>query len=256
LLFLAPVAAIAITIGVSAFYDWLENSDFLRIEEIDVNGIEYITEEEVLSLVPGVVGENLLQLDPMRVAASLRTLHRIESVNIKKRPPGTLILDIHERIPVAALVLEGGRTSEIDITGTGLELVSSTQLTDLPVITGAAVVDLSAGDVATSAGAKCALGMLSYLLDSDSELISVISEIDVRDPVSPRLVLTNGSYVYLSGDYIEQGLIKLDAGYQLLDQLEVAFSSVDLRFSHRAVVIPDGEHQEKILTTLAEGSAR
>ena len=183
-------------------------------------------------------------------------IHRIDSVNIGKRPPGTLIVTVRERVPVAALVLDDGQSREIDLTGMSLEVISASFHADLPVITGAGIVDLLPGEKATGPGSACALSVISNILISAGELFGVVSEIDVRDPKTPRLVLTNGSYVYLSGTSIEDGLSKLSAGYQLLDQFQIGFSHVDLRFSHRAVVVPEEGAKDRVLTTIAEGSAR
>jgi cell division protein FtsQ len=256
MLLLAPAVAIAITIFVSQFFEWIENWDALRIENISVRGTELLSKEEVRSLIPGVMGENLLQVDGLEVARSLKRFHRIESVSISKRPPGTLVIEIRERVPVAALVLEDGTAREVHRSGMSLEVVSSSASADLPVITGAGIAELSAGEMACGPLAECALRVISHMIDTAPDLVVAVSEIDVRDREAPRLVMTNGSFVYLSADSMEEGIAKLRAGYHLLDQLEVSYSRVDLRFSHRAVVVPKGGVDQKVLATIAEGSAR
>lgn len=121
---------------------------FFKVQHVEVSGNSRYTTEEVVAVSGIQIEDNLFRINKFKIYDSLLAeLPYIESVNIQRRMPDTIVINVTETIPVAALnsdgvwwlinedgkLLErvGGPGSYLQITG--LTLLSPSAGTDLAV---------------------------------------------------------------------------------------------------------------------------
>lgn len=82
--------------------EFLAESDFFRVEEIRLEGERYLGEAEVERLL--AIGSTSSVWDDLDALASRVRRHAlVEDARVRRRLPGTLVVEIQERIPVALL---------------------------------------------------------------------------------------------------------------------------------------------------------
>jgi cell division septal protein FtsQ len=111
----------------------LHRLTYFHIRAIEIRGAKYLQPADVVAR---------LQIDTLRalfddvapLEARLRTHPQIASVQITRRPPGTLIVSITENLPVA-LVPSGDGLQPYDSAGRALPIDPSRTALDLPILT-------------------------------------------------------------------------------------------------------------------------
>ena len=106
---------------------------FFRVRKIEVNGLRYTPAGEVLARLK--VDTTRSVWDPLApLAARVMTHPQVESAFVSRKLPGTLVVDVTERRPVA-LVPIGGELRAVDERGVTLPLDPSRTPVDAPVVT-------------------------------------------------------------------------------------------------------------------------
>lgn len=90
-----------------AGYAFLQSPIF-SLREVRLSGNDHLTLDDVIAQAGLVMGTNLLEVDPRRVARSLEQSPVIAQVRVARRFPATLLIQITERRPVAYLPAERG----------------------------------------------------------------------------------------------------------------------------------------------------
>jgi len=111
-----------------------------RITEIAVNGTNMLSANEIKDMSGIPLGENLFFTSFARARNNLRRITAIESFRLYRIPPGTVIVSITERKPIAVVLL-AGKSAVVDKNGYILNRNSNLSLiipnmTDLPVVAG------------------------------------------------------------------------------------------------------------------------
>ena len=109
----------------------LARVDWFRVRDVRVEGVHYLSAEEVERLASVSSDANLWD-DTDPVAERVRTHPLVRSVEIKRRLPGTLVLLVEEREPVG--LVSTPTLQPIDRDGNPLPLDPAQQSLDLPVI--------------------------------------------------------------------------------------------------------------------------
>ncbi len=128
---LAALAALAL-----AAWRFGIQSDILRIREVRFEGIARATAEELLEMSPVRPGDHLLLCDTALVEAALRRHPWIASVEVHRRLPPALEVQVVERR--AAALADLGGLYLVDPRGDVFKRASPGDGLDLPVITGIA----------------------------------------------------------------------------------------------------------------------
>lgn len=82
---------------------------FFRINEVTVTGNVRYTAEEIVQVSEIQPGENLITLQKARIASMIRTkLPYVEGVSIRRRLPDGVVIEVRERVAVAAVKGKGG----------------------------------------------------------------------------------------------------------------------------------------------------
>jgi cell division protein FtsQ len=106
---------------------------FFRVRRIEVNGLRYTPASEILARLQ--VDTTRSVWDPVApLAERVMTHPQVESAYVSRRLPGTLVVDVTERRPVA-LVPIGAELRAVDERGVTLPLDPSRTPVDAPVVT-------------------------------------------------------------------------------------------------------------------------
>jgi cell division protein FtsQ len=111
----------------------LSQLDFFRVRKVEVLGLRFTPPGEVLSRLAVDTTRSVWEpLDPL--AARVATHPQIERASVRRRLPGTLVVEVTERRPVA-LVPVGPSLRAVDERGVTLPLDPSRTPVDVPVVT-------------------------------------------------------------------------------------------------------------------------
>jgi len=170
------VALLAV-VGIATF------SPLLSVRTIEVEGAVRIPQQELVAALSDQLGTPLPLVDPGRVEQELAGFPLIQSYATESRPPGTLVIRIVERTPVA-MVASGGGFDLVDSAGITVQS-SATRITGVPLI------DLPSGN-RSSASFTAAAAVLVAL---PAELAAQVDQVSARTTDDVSLVLVGGQRV-------------------------------------------------------------
>lgn len=200
------------------------------IERVEVRGVVRLSPDEVRRWAAVPPRARLLPLDAPAVVARLSGRPWIRSVAVHKRFPGTLVVTVTERVPIA--IAKGDRRSWlIDDEGT---VITSTILdAGFPVVIG--------GSASRPSGLAVAAALLrGYRAAGSPVLGSGGSVIDITSPGDPVVRLAGGLRLRFGrGDYEDKWRRYLAIQRDVTDRAPGPHL-VDLRFRDRAVVMAQG----------------
>lgn len=120
----------------------LRTLDFFRVRKVEVYGARYLSGPELVSAMG--VPSTASVFDPTEAwRDDVAALEGIESVEIRRRLPGTLRVTVREAEPVG-LVSHQGTLSLVDARGTVLPFLPSRAAPDLPILAGPQVAGVVA----------------------------------------------------------------------------------------------------------------
>jgi cell division protein FtsQ len=143
---LVAVLVVALVVGAT----WLVYfSDVLTVKRVDIDGNELLTRTQVLTTARVPEGEQLARVDIDAITTRLRSLAAVRSVDVSRKWPDAVQIDIQERVAVAVIEI-GGKLRGLDAEGVvfndyakappGLPRVSSTSQTTPEALMEAATV--------------------------------------------------------------------------------------------------------------------
>jgi cell division protein FtsQ len=211
----------------------------LRVERIAVTGTAHLSKGEVLALVEGLRGRNILfvSLDDWR--RQVLACPWVADATLRRSLPRTVEVQIVERRPLAigrvgeALFLVDEHGDEIDEYGPRYADF------DLPILDG-----LAPGSGPGSAANERRVTLAARLLRevrTKPELAKRISQVDVSDPRNAVVIVDHDTArVRLGeGQFVERLQSYLEMAQELRDRVP-AIDYVDLRFGERWVVGAQG----------------
>ncbi|MEV6346688.1 FtsQ-type POTRA domain-containing protein [Actinoplanes sp. NPDC051851] len=184
-----PWAVGAGVLLVAGVLTWLVyGTSVLGVRNVEVVGVQVLTADQVRAAAAVQEGRPLAGVDLDRVGARIRALPPVDRVAVSRRWPGTLMIEVVERTPVAA-VPAGTRFTLIDGEGVPFRTVAE-QPDGLPL---ARLATPGRDDENTGS----ALTVLAALSDDLREQLIAIS---VASPVQIRLELRKGRVVIWGDD--------------------------------------------------------
>lgn len=148
-------------------------SPLLDVDAVRVEGADRSGDAAVLGVAGLDLGEAMVTVDEGRIADAVETLPWVEDVAVSRDWPGTVVVRVEERRPVAA-VADGERAWVlVDREGRALERV--TDAADLPVLTG---LDADVTPGTKVAGAGPALAVAAALPPSLASRVDAVVRTD------------------------------------------------------------------------------
>jgi cell division protein FtsQ len=202
---LLSLTAIVLVVGGAAWV--LLGSGLLAVHTVQVDGAQRLSQQEVAEVAGIVEGTPLVRVDTDAAAARVAALPQVASVEVTRGWPGTVVVTVAERVPVAVVDQQGTRRL-VDDEGVLFDTITG----DAP----AGVVPL---DVATPGpddpATTAALGALTAL---PKDVRSQVTGVAARTADDVTLTLTDGrSVLWGSAARTERKAEVLDA---LLHQVD------------------------------------
>lgn len=141
-------------------------SGFFTVDTIDVQGNKYYTDEEITNLAHATTGRNLIyKLNKRQMFKYLEKNPYIEEARVYRRLPSTIVINVTERIQVAALTY-GDQYLIIDGKGTLLRITNTKP--KLTIVTGFKVKKVELGEQVGVSNTDLFKNLLSLLCSMQS----------------------------------------------------------------------------------------
>ena len=234
------VVAIAMVLGYGGYrgVTSIASAQTLQVSHLVVRGHQRLSTGEVLAIVDGLRGQNILTIGISEWQQKLLASPWVESATIRRVLPATLEIMVHERVPMGigrigtSLYLIDAKGVIVDEYGPAYADI------DLPIIDGLATAPPDDGaliDVARTEFAERVIGALS----TRPEIAKRISQIDVTDLHDAVVILDDDTALLRLGDvdFVARLQQYLDLQPALRERL-ASIDYVDLRFDERLYVRP------------------
>lgn len=209
-------------------------SALLDLDHVRIEGVDATSAAKINGAVQTPDGTPLLDLDLATIEAEVASLPWVETVNASREWPGTLRLDVVERVAVAALPAGDGSFVAVDTTGVAMAALAGADVGSLPVIGVAAEGEL--GTVQErSAPALAVVEVMPADLDAWIETITVSG----ADPDTRLgLNLVGGAVVELGNESLLTD--KLDAVRAVLAGADLrCIEVIDVRVADLSTITRD-----------------
>lgn len=90
---------LAASLGLLAAYRWMTHWDYFALQQIEVRGARFQSQEQVLAAAGVALGDNILQLNMQETEELLRNNPWVRGVALKRELPHSLSIVIEEREP-------------------------------------------------------------------------------------------------------------------------------------------------------------
>ena len=211
-------------------------ADALRVTRITVEGTEQMSRGEVLALLYGLRGRDMLTIDLEEWRQKLRASAWVAEATVRRVFPGTIAVAIAEREPLG-IGRVGGGLFLVDRRGAIIDEFGPQYAEfDLPIIDGLSAAAAGGGTLVDEARAPLA-GRLLAALAAEPALARRVSQIDVSDSRDAVVILKDDPAAIRVGH--ERFAERVRSYLQLAERLREAvphIDYVDLRFDERVYV--------------------
>lgn len=199
--------ALAALILLSGLIFWLWSCAFV-LRSVAVQGGS-LDAETIIAAAGVAQGESMFLLDEAAVRSGVDALGTVCLEEYQLRLPDKLVLRVRDREPAAMLPFDG-KLLLIDGDGFAMELTEDAPDTDLLYLSGVEIPDFYAGQAVEDGEGRMALCWRIYAALDEMNATMYVSEIDLRDPIAPRIITRSGILAELDADALEAelGLMK------------------------------------------------
>jgi cell division protein FtsQ len=210
----------------------------LRVDAIVVHGNERLSSGEVLAILSGLRGENLVSINLDGWRRRLMTSPWVSDAVLRRSLPSTIEVVIQERQPIGVGRI-AGEMYLVDDRGVIIDQYGPQYADlDLPIIDGLGAAPHDAPTLTDEARADLAARVIAAA-KTKSKLASRLSQVDVSDLHNASVILTGDPTIVQLGD--DQFAQRLQGYLDLapaLHQRVADIDYVDLRFGDRIYVRP------------------
>jgi cell division protein FtsQ len=235
----AIVALAVVVYGVYYVAGLALSAEALTVTRITVSGNSRISRGEVIALLEGIQGANMLTVNIEAWRQKLLRSPWVAEAAIRRVFPGTLSVVVSERHPLGIGRVQG-HLYLIDSQGFIIdEFGPNYAELDLPIIDGLAAKGAS---MVIDEERAALAGRLLADLEGRPQLAKRVSQIDVSDPHDAVVVLARDTVLVRLGEdrFVERLQSYLDLVPALRERI-TDIDYVDLRFDERVYVRPQGE---------------
>lgn len=209
----------------------------LQIDDIVIRGNGRLSNGEVLAVLGGLRGENIVTTDLDAWRRRLMTSPWVRDAAFRRSLPSTVEVTVSERQPIAVGRISG-ELYLVDERGTVIDLYGPQYKDlDLPIVDGLAALE-TGGTMLDEARAELAARLIEGLRE-DPGVAAQLSQVDVTDLHNAKVILNDDPAVVFVGR--DRFLPRIRTYLQLaaaLRQRVPEIEYVDLRFDDRIYVRP------------------
>lgn len=236
-------ARLVLVLGLAAYGGWrgtalLLGAPVLQVSRISMRGNERLSAGEVLGLVDGLRGKNILTVDLAQWQARVLASPWVEEAQLRKVLPSRIEIAIRERRPMGVARL-GSALYLVDPTGVVIDEYGPNYADlDLPMIDGLAAVPADGSSAVDERRARLAARLIAEL-QTRPDLAGRVSQIDVSDAHDAVVMLTGETVMLRLGaeGFVERIQEYLDLSPALRERI-AEIDYVDMRFDERVYVRP------------------
>jgi cell division septal protein FtsQ len=237
------VFKVATVLGLALYGGWrgtalVLGAPALQVARISVRGHEQLSSGEVLALVDGLRGRNILTVNLDELQQRLLASSWVEEAHVRRILPSRVDIRVRERRPIGI-----GRLAEslylIDASGVVIDEYGPNYAgLDLPIIDGLAARPADGSSAVDQARSRLAARLIDGLA-SRPDIADRVSQIDVSDPHDAVVILDGDTVMLRLGEEAFADRIQeyLDIA-PALRQRVADMDYVDLRFDDRLYVRP------------------
>jgi cell division protein FtsQ len=213
----------------------------LQVDRIVVHGNDRLSKDDVLAVLDGLRGENIVWTDLDQWRRRLLATPWIRAAELRRSLPSMVDVTIAERQPIGIARLNGDMYL-VDDHGVVIDQYGPRYADlDLPIIDGLGAAPNESGLMADDARAEAAARVIAALA-AKPPIAKRLSQIDVSDTHNIAVILNGDHAVIRLGD--DQFLPRLQSYLELAPALRERVAEidyVDLRFDDRIYVRPVGK---------------
>jgi len=240
---LLPVARYAVITAAALFCAYysataVTHASVLAIDDIAVSGNHHLPTSEILGLLDGLKGENLILTDLNAWREQLIASPWIKEATFKRSLPSSVQVTVQEKVPIGLGRIRG-RLYLVDDRGDVIDRYGPSYAEfDLPIVDGLSNENSREG----KNGARAALAAQVLLaMRGAPDVAKLVSQIDVSDEHNAVVILDGDPALLYVGT--ERFVPRLRSYLELASAMKAQVSEidyVDLRFEDRIYVRPTG----------------
>jgi cell division protein FtsQ len=231
-------AALIATFAIYELAHLVLTTDALAVRRVSVDGNVRMSRGEILDVLDGLQGRNILTVDLEAWRGRLLEAPWIADATVRRIFPGTIRVVVQERDPIGIGRI-GDQLFLVDRTGTIIDEFGPVYAKlDLPIIDGLNAGQQGGGALVDPARAALA-GRLLVSLERTPQLVRRLSQVDVSDARDAAVLLDGDPVVIRLGyeQFAERLQSYVDVAETLRDRVE-DIDYVDLRFGEHVYVKP------------------
>jgi len=101
-----------ITVFILLALKYFIGSQIYKLKHIEVKGLKTLTREEIIKVSGLSINENIFRIKAADAKKCLKNISRIDTIEIIKNYPDTVVIEVKERVPVARVELSGNPAAE------------------------------------------------------------------------------------------------------------------------------------------------
>ena len=203
-------------------------SSYFTVGSVIVEGNKYVSVEEIYRIADIPEAINIFSLNTTNIKMRLMGDLRIAETNVSRRFPGTIIISIKERKPIAYIGSSYGFL-ELDKQGVVLAVFKNLKQINVPMITGIRLENEYVSDKIENESIKNIVNYLSLL---DEVTLNQLSEINMQSPEQIMAYTINSVHIRLgnSSKLSDKAKLTNEILHELGDKKKIV-EYIDLNYS-------------------------
>lgn len=209
-------------------------SSYFTVGSVIVEGNKYVSVEEIYRIadIPGTI--NIFSLNTANI--KMRLLHdlRIDEVTVSRNFPGTIVINIKERKPIAYVASNYGFL-EVDKQGVVLGVFKNIKQINVPMITGTRLENEYVGDKIQNQAVK---NIVNYLSILDEVTLNQLSEVNIKSSEETIIYTLNSIHIRLGNSerladkakLTNDMLHELDGEKNKIEYIDLSYASPVIKF--------------------------
>lgn len=216
----AVVIAVIILLGFFVFQEtgrmMLDDNSLFEIRDIQIENTGKMEPDLICKYAKVKLGENLFKLDLKQIRRDLEEVPLIQSVQVTRRLPGTLVIHVNERTAIARLpALGGSMYHAVDADGFVMGPTAATAM--LPTIQGYGNPAVIPGRQLEGPDIRDALGVIEICDRTRLGLSMGLNSVDVTSPDSLLLSLNHDDRAWIPRKSVEAKIRLLAATLKAIE---------------------------------------